>query len=139
MQQKLDLTSFERAVHALKEVLEAYQHTPNAFMRDAAIQRFEFTYEISWKMLKRFLEITTANPIEIDTMTFQNLIRTGSEKGLLKNDWNKWATYRKARSTTSQVYDIKKANEVFAIIPDFLNEADFLLSSLKNNMYGYKD
>ena len=34
-------------------------------LRNSVIQCFEFTYELSWKMLKRYLEETEANPSEI--------------------------------------------------------------------------
>lgn len=133
MQTRLDLSSFKRAVAALDEVLQVYKHDTNAFMRDACIQRFEFTYELAWKMLKRYIEMNSPNPSQVDEMTFQALIRTGSEMGLLKNGWDEWSKYRKARSTTSHVYDEIKALEVFAVIPDFYTEAAFLLNSLETN------
>lgn len=133
MQTKLDLSSFKRAVAALDEVLQVYKQDSNPFMRDACIQRFEFTYELAWKMLKRYLETNSANPSQVDEMTSQTLIRTGSEMGLLKSGWDTWAKYRKARSTTSHVYDESKALEVFAVIPDFYLEAVFLLNALESN------
>ena len=49
-------------------------------LRNSVIQCFEFTYELSHKMLKRYLEETTANPEEFDLGAFQNLIRMGNEK-----------------------------------------------------------
>lgn len=128
---KLDLTSFINAINSLEEALQEHSRNQNSFIRDACIQRFEYTYELSWKMLKRFLEITSANPGDIDEMSFQNLIRSGSERGLLLNGWDIWANYRKARSTTSHVYNEIKANEVFAEIPSFLNEAKYLLKKLQ--------
>lgn len=130
----LDLSSLDNAVNSLEEVLHEYKKQPNDFIRDAAIQRFEYTYELSWKMLKRHIEITSASPATVDEMSFQNLIRTGSEKSLLLNGWDIWAKYRKARSTTSHVYDKSKALEVFAIIPDFLQEATYLLQKLKSHV-----
>jgi len=51
------------------------------------IQRFEFTYEISHKMLCRYLEASSANPAEFDKADFQYLIRTANERGLLLGDW----------------------------------------------------
>ena len=128
---KLDLTSFSKAIASLEMGLNEYTHNKNDFIRDACIQRFEYTYELAWKMLKRYLEVTSANPVEVDEMSFQNLIRTGSEKSLLLNDWETWALYRKARSTTSHVYNEIKAQEVFAQIPGFLVEAQFLLKQLQ--------
>jgi hypothetical protein len=61
-------------------------------------------------MLKRYLEMTASNPSEIDAMSFQNLIRLGSEKGLLRSDWEQWKIYRQARGTTSHTYDEKKSS-----------------------------
>lgn len=127
----LDLTSFEKALLRLEEALQAYAGEPgNTLYRDATIQRFEFTYEVAHKMLKRYLEMTAANPAAIDEMAFADLIRTGSEQGLLRSGWDKWKDYRKARGTTSHTYDEAKAKEVAAIIPDFLLEAQSLFSEL---------
>lgn len=128
---QLDLGSYIKAISSLEQALTEYYKNPNSLIRDACIQRFEYTYELSWKMLKRFLEITSPNPVEYDEMSFQNLIRTGSERGLLLNGWDQWAKYRKARSTTSHVYNEAKAIEVFAEIPGFLIEAQHLLAKLQ--------
>jgi hypothetical protein len=65
-------------------------------------------------------------------MPFQDLIRTGSERGLLLSDWSRWKVFRTARSITSHTYDEAKAREVFAIIPEFLAEASHLRDRLKD-------
>lgn len=128
----LELTPLVKSIASLGEALtEHAKDKENDFVRDACIQRFEFTYELSHKMLKRFLEMTEANPEAIEQMSFQDLIRTGDERGLLLNGWDVWSGYRKARGTTSHTYDETKAAEVFAIIPDFFEEAKFLLEKLQ--------
>lgn len=99
-------------------------------LRNSVIQCFEFTYELSWKMLKRYLEETAATPEEIDTGTFQNLIRRGNEKGLLRSDLLRWKTYRQAHTDSSHTYDSDKAEAVYAIAPDFLDEARYLYQQL---------
>jgi hypothetical protein len=48
----------------------------------ACVQAFEYTYELSHKMLKRYLEATETNKENMDTFSFQNLIRVGSESDL---------------------------------------------------------
>ena len=102
----LDIQPLEKAVGALAAALARYAQSPDDdIVRDACIQRFEFTYELSHKMLKRFLEATSANPAEFDAMPFQDLIRTGSERGLLLGDWSRWKVFRTARSITSHAYD----------------------------------
>ena len=55
------------------------------------MQRFEFTYELAHKILKRYLEYAAANPDHFDEMTFQELIRSGNEQGLLLGEWLDWA------------------------------------------------
>jgi nucleotidyltransferase substrate binding protein (TIGR01987 family) len=131
----LDLTSFDKALLRLEEALQAYAVAPdNTLYRDATIQRFEFTYEIAHKMLKRYLEMTAPNPAAIDEMAFADMIRTGSEQGLLRSAWDKWKDYRKARGTTSHTYDEAKAMEVVAIIPDFLSEAQSLRDQLRKRV-----
>jgi nucleotidyltransferase substrate binding protein (TIGR01987 family) len=99
-------------------------------LRNSVIQCFEFTYELSHKMLKRYIEETTASPEEIDLSTFQNLIRLGSEKGLLRSDWLRWKEYRQARTDSSHTYDEDRAEVVYKIAPDFLLEAKYLYQQL---------
>lgn len=98
--------------------------------RNSVIQCFEFTYELSHKMLKRYLEATAATPEEIDLSTFQNLIRMGNEKGLLRSDWTVWRDYRLARSNSSHTYDASKAEAVYHVASDFLDEAKYLYRQL---------
>lgn len=105
-------------------------------LRNSVIQCFEFTYELSHKMLKRYLEETAANPEEIDSMSFQSIVRIGNEKGLLRSDWPRWRTYRQARTDSSHTYDEAKAEAVFAIAPDFLDEARYLFDVLSERNAG---
>ena len=48
--------SLGKAIERLKEVLEHPQLNENDFMRDATIQRFEFSIELFWKVLKKILK-----------------------------------------------------------------------------------
>lgn len=132
MATQLDLTSLVNALLRLDEALQAYGAAPeNALYRDATIQRFEFSYELSHKMLKRYLEMASANPAGIDEMAFPDMIRTASEQGLLRSGWDRWKDYRNARSITSHTYDEEKAKQVMVIVPDFLQEARALLGELQ--------
>lgn len=131
----LDLSSLEKAVSSLDEVLQACEQEPeNKFLQDASIQRFEYTYELCHKMLKRFLEMTEPSRDVIDNLAFADLIRTASEKKLLKSDWQVWRLFRQARNITSHTYDKSKANEVSKLLPDFLIEAQSLLSTLQQRI-----
>ena len=56
---KIDLTSLEKVHASLKEILLRYEkESYDLAIRDAVIQRFEYTYSLSLKMLRRYLEMT---------------------------------------------------------------------------------
>ncbi len=69
---KLDTTSLGNAVRRLREGLARYEREPtDEQVRDGLIQRFEFTYEIGHKMLRRYLKEVTPSPGEIDECPLQ--------------------------------------------------------------------
>ncbi|TVR95477.1 MAG: nucleotidyltransferase [Rhodospirillales bacterium] len=129
---RLDIRSFEKAIDRLQEGLDRYQRdTTDTQIRDGLIQRFEYTYELGHKMLKRYLEATSASPEDYDAMPFQDLIRSGNEQGLLLGDWPRWRTFREMRSKTSHSYNEEVACTVVDGIPDFLGEAIHLRDQLR--------
>lgn len=103
----------------------------NDFVRDSVIQRFEYTYAIAVKLIQKYLEITHPNPDEVDKLTFNDLIRTANEKGILYGNLADWALYRRRRNITSHTYNLEKANMVLEIIEQFSNEIAFLLEKIK--------
>lgn len=128
----LILTPLQKATARLREGLARYRlDVSDEQIRDGLIQRFEFTYELSHKMLKRHLVEMSANAAEFDEMAFADLIRTGSQRGLLKGDWPVWRGYRDMRSKTSHTYEESVALDVVAGIPAFLDEAEHLLARLE--------
>ena len=133
MDERLDLTSLENAVRRLRDGLARYEKdVADTQIRDGLIQRFEFTYELSHKMLKRYLESVSPSPEEVDRMAFADLVRSGNEQGLLVGDWESWKRYRAMRGKTSHVYNEGVALDVVEGIPAFLREAEFLLKQLQN-------
>lgn len=128
---KLDLTSLEQALAALDRGLGRAAGAPgDEELRDACIQRFEFTFELCWKMLKRRLELDLPNPHEVDAMSYRALIRVGAEQGLIE-DVPAWFVYRDKRNLTAHTYDAAKAKEVYAVVPGFARDARLLLQQLK--------
>lgn len=134
----LDLSSLEGAVMQLKGALDMYdselvQNNPQLkkHMRGSAIQAFEFTYELCFKMLSRHLKMSSASPVEIEHMSFSDLVREAYGKNLVRSDLVAWRGYRTNRGTTSHTYNESKAQEVFEGIPDFLDEARYLLGQLQ--------
>jgi len=134
---KLDFSPLENAVGQLEKSLK-FARSPLALedpelfeqLRNSVIQCFEFTYELSHKMLRRFLKEAAASPDDFEAMPFAELIRTGNEQGLLRSDWGTWKTYRQARTDSSHTYDEKKAVAVYEVAQDFVEEARFLTEKL---------
>ena len=127
MLMELDLTPFNNALKKLIEGLERYElDTSDDQVRDGLIQRFEFTYELAHKMMRRYLAESSANIESINELSFQGLIRTASDKKLIKGDWSDWSTYREMRGKTSHTYDESIAILVVEGIPAFIEEASHL-------------
>ncbi len=130
---QLDFAPLAKAIDRLGEGLARYEtDTADAQIRDGLIQRFEFTYDLAHKLLRRALEEAAANPEEVDRMSFPTLIRTAGEQGLLAGDWTTWRTWREMRNITSHTYDEAKAVQVASAIPAFLIEARALLARLES-------
>jgi len=54
--------------------------------------------------------------------------------GVIQRYLTRWTEYRQKRNSTSHTYDEKVATKVMEIIPDFKNEAEYLLNRLKQNI-----
>jgi nucleotidyltransferase substrate binding protein (TIGR01987 family) len=99
--------------------------------RAAAIQAFEYTFELSTKMLQRRLkEILSAG--EVDQLSYRDLMRTGAAKGFI-DDPLPWFRFREMRNITSHSYDEAKAEQIAAVLPEFLDKAKFLLRELQQS------
>lgn len=132
---KPTVAPFERAIQRLEEGLARYRaDTGDTQIRDGLVQRFEFTYELGHKVLKRYLEYASANPEQFDEMAFQDLIRSANEQGLLLGDWPDWRRFRDVRAKTSHTYNEDVAIEVVTGIPRFLEEAVHLRDKLRERL-----
>lgn len=128
----IDLSSFEKALNTLdRAILRARESPGDEELRDAVIQRFEYTYELAWKSLKRVLEEAAASSDEIDYLSFKDLIRRGAESGMIQ-DPQEWFAFRKSRNITSHVYNEKKALSVYDSALRFAKAARILLSRLRD-------
>lgn len=129
------ITPLQKASERLKEGLIRYNADVNdEQIRDGLIQRFEFTYELSHKFIKRYLEYSSPTPDDIDKMAFSDIIRSANEIGLLLGDWTDWKAYREMRNLTSHSYNEQKALAVVANIPKFLTEVEFLLKEFSKRL-----
>lgn len=128
----LDITSLENAVERLREGLARHRQEPgDEQLRDGLIQRFEFTYELSHKTLRRFLQERSPSSEEVARLSFAELIRAANAQGLLRAEWPAWRRFRDIRTRTTHTYDAETAAAVVAEIPAFLAEVEDLCAELR--------
>jgi len=135
MSDEFKITPLERAVSRLGEGLTADQRNPSdTLIRDGLLQRFEFTYEISQRLIRRYLAENVVSPETIAEMTFADVIRLANQNQLLLGDWPRWKGWRDMRARTIHSYDEQIALDVVAGIPGFLDEARFLRDRLSERL-----
>lgn len=95
---------------ALNQLSKAVQQPKNEFLRDSVIQRFEFTYELAWKMLKLILESEG-----LIVKTPKETLQEALQAGFIENG-NAWTNLQKIRNLTTHTYDEKLAEDVYEYI-----------------------
>jgi nucleotidyltransferase substrate binding protein (TIGR01987 family) len=98
-------------------------------VRAGVIKHFEFTYELCWKFIKRWLE-TNISPTAADGVTRRELFRLGAESRLI-DDVEQWMRYHEARNLTSHIYQPEIAESVYNTAHDFARDAACLLAALE--------
>lgn len=74
---------------------------------DATIQRFEFTFELAWKLAKVVLEYNG-----VDVVVPRLVIKEAFKARMLK-DGDGWIDMLEDRNRTSHIYDEKQALEIY--------------------------
>lgn len=97
--------------------------------RSAAVQAFEYTHELAFKMLKRQLEQMAADESAIDMMPYIDIIRFGAEAGLVR-DVARFRNYRRKRNIISHTFE-ERISEIIFILDDFLKDVRHLLTELE--------
>ena len=99
---------YGRALARLHEVLAVDE---SEIVRDALIQRFEFTYELAWKTMFYWLRDAGEKVPEIVRAVLQ-----AGFKAELISDAQAWERIKEFRDETSHTYDQNKAIEVAAFV-----------------------
>ena len=104
------LERIDEFARANAQLTKACARPKDEFMRDAVIQRFEFTYELAWKMLKLKLS-AEGIPCNTPREALQEALRAGYIA-----DGNTWSELQRMRNLTSHTYDETIAEQVDAFI-----------------------
>ena len=116
-----------------KAIVRAKNEPEDLEVRDACILRFEYTFELSIKTIKRYIEMEMPIHENIDQMNYRDLLRVAFEIGLITRVED-WFSYREARNQTSHAYDQSKAKAVFEVAIQFSIQASLLIEQLKKRL-----
>jgi nucleotidyltransferase substrate binding protein (TIGR01987 family) len=127
----LSFDPLAKAIAQLERGLTEIASDPeNELMRDGVIQRFEYTMDLSWKFIQRYLkEIVQVDETAIRSK--KDLFREAARLKLIA-DAEAWIGYYEARNETSHTYNSETAQDVFAQARLFLTDARDLLEALRN-------
>lgn len=136
----IDLSPLRKVLGMLREALMFWNAqadgTPlKPHLRSAVIQSFEFTYELSLRLLRRILMERAASADLVASLSFNDLLRRGADAGLL-SDPVRWREWREMRNASSHAYDEVTAQAMVARAGAFAEDAATLLDSLDASRAG---
>lgn len=125
------LQSFHKALNRVAEVINVMDKRQlNDFEADGLIQRFEFTFELAWKLMKSYAEFQGTDK---EIMGSRDAIRWAFENKII-NDSGIWMEMVKRRNDTSHTYDEETAAEVVICIKDSYYQAFMALYDRMENL-----
>lgn len=120
---EIDLTAFETA---LARLADALRQVKTEWTRDAAIQRFEFTFELAWKTMMH-----AARTEGVDSgASPKQALKAALRLGWITDD-ELWLGMLKDRNMTTHTYKEQVAEDIFDRLPDYQRALSELLARLK--------
>lgn len=93
--------NFSRALGLLRVALEHGPDALNDLEKEGAVQRFEYTVELAWKVLKDFLEHSGAR---LSSVTPKSVVKAAFQARLI-SDGQLWIDMLDHRNSLSHKYD----------------------------------
>ncbi len=115
---KLIAVDTEKALRTLKEILDMPY---SVIIRDAAIQRFEYSFEIFWKFIKEYLRVKEGIVCNSPKSCFREAFRM---KLQTEEETIKALQMADDRNLTSHTYREEVAEEIYRKIKDYYKLMD---------------
>jgi len=130
----LKLDTLKKAARSLRDALrlhtdEAARPELRLALRDSVIQRFEYTYELAWKALQRWLRENVSPEAAAPVYSRKELFRLAARAGLL-DDPARWFSYHKARNVSAHTYDEQNAEVAFEAAQGLAGDVEALIERL---------
>ena len=115
------LKDFHQAARRLEEALDRAANVRDTelypFLRDSSIQRFEFTFEIFWKLVKTAMRVIEGEDCHSPKSCMRALFHNGYVRG---DDLENLFVMVDDRNLTVHTYRESLAEELFGKLPDHL-------------------
>jgi len=122
----MHLETLEQALVLLEEVLaEPF----SALVRDAAIHRFEYTFELAWKLLRRIAQVEGQK-----AESPWQAIRAAAEAGLLQNV-DLWFEMVECRNSVTMTFMPDISDQVFKAACSLPSSLKFVISATKKKYF----
>lgn len=129
---ELDLSNLKNSFSTLKECYNDYtmqkDEKMQTYIKDSCIKRFEYTYEMSKKIMNKFLK-KEYDKTEKE-LSINNIFREMYGLSLI-DSFDNWVDYRESRNISAYEYDITKTYPIIELIPRFLVDVDFFITHLE--------
>lgn len=117
------IKNLKKANSRLKEATKA---PPTQLNKDATLQRFEFTFELSWKAIQAYMRDQG-----LDCLSPKSCIREAARLGLIANP-KTWLEFLEARNLIAHTYNQRVANKIYKKALKFPQEVENLLKNLES-------
>ena len=111
---KQRFSNFSRALSLLREAMEEDLFSLKQLEKEGIIQRFEYTFELAWKVLKDKMEF---DGIVLDQISPKTVVRQAFAAKYI-NDPDTWLKMIGDRNLMSHTYDFVKFEAVIQSIAD---------------------
>lgn len=111
LQIEMKQADYHRALERLQSALRKEPDADDMYL-DATIQRFEFCFELAWKLMKCVLDYEG-----IEASSPRSSIREGWKQGMLADAEN-WLDMQEKRNLSSHTYNQETALEVYTLIKE---------------------
>ena len=122
---------YEDYCKALSRLKEALNEEMSEIVIDGTIQRYEFTFELAWKLMKDYLEY---NGLMENIASPRGVIQQAYQAEIIK-DGEMWIQMMLDRNAMSHLYDEEKSRGIYDNIKEkyvqqFENLQEFLLNEM---------
>jgi nucleotidyltransferase substrate binding protein (TIGR01987 family) len=101
--------NYLKALGQLQSALAVHNETADALIKEGILQRFEFTHELAWKVMKDYLEYEGHQGITGSRSASRLAFNVG-----LVTDGQVWMDMIESRNRTVHTYDERVLEEEFA-------------------------